>query len=704
MHREELEYGLGQYMPVGEGGAYLPTSGLAAPGGVDSSALMGGSVGGTLSDLSMQASISSGGGGGVTGYGAQAGVNAGYARAANSPIGASRYIAKGSIAGINATLANAAYDPMGVYGIPPGGGIPPRTIAGTPPLSPGNLSYQAGDLGYRAQELSGIYGFMLGSARESLGFGSNDFSSRTPILASSSMAYGSTRSFWDLNLGGLGDAPLPLEGNFANLEFSEIMRRFIPKERSANEVINPIPNDMGKMYPWLPGPEYFTNFRQGDPFTSIDEGEMRLPGQGYERLHRLHSDRMGKYGLVDQYKILADVAPWSPQYKALNSQLNGSNIPESWREEIETTREQVAMRNQKYNFSPYKYKYSNAEDLGLNPIDFQFRKAFEQIGHNNTYINTKFLPYRTATEDWERENVYGSTFPQWQHPIKDFLKPMVYNASQRNPIAGAFFLGTAGRFFGVSPQAKNVASVIGGGIGLAAGGAETIHSFFTGERYMPATRRKELAVEEYTDILKYVQGMRNYGLAKEAGDPNAAAEYKSQAQQTMFGADIFNANLSQLSMAIPKRKREHFKELINAPVEERKQILSTAGRLERRIYEAAWGMPVEERPNLEDYFSEHELPNSAWEGWHPNTNLEQVKVKIGQNLGLDMSQMGYYPQQIREANLINPSYPDFRMHSNKANVHAQLRGLLQSSGIYGDVVPVITPYPGTRVQINAGVG
>ena len=57
-------------------------------------------------------------------------------------------------------------------------------------------------------------------------------------------------------------------------------------------------------------------------------------------------------------------------------------------------------------------------------------------------------------------------------------------------------------------------------------------------------------------------------------------------------------------------------------------------------------MNVEQRPDLDDYFTRHELPDASWEGWHPNTNLEQVKIKTGESMGIEMSQMGYFPQQI----------------------------------------------------------
>lgn len=146
--------------------------------------------------------------------------------------------------------------------------------------------------------------------------------------------------------------------------------------------------------------------------------------------------------------------------------------------------------------------------------------------------------------------------------------------------------------------------------------------------------------------------------------------------------------------------------MIQAPKEERGRILSTAGRLERRIYEAAWGMPVERKPDLTEYFQTHELPGKDWEGWHPNTNMEHVKIKIGQSMGLEMSQMGYYPQQIKEANLTNPSYPVFgngKKIASSNDVKKQLQSLMYDHGINGTIMPSRNYSDSGSVNIMAGI-
>lgn len=560
-----------------------------------------------------------------------------------------------------------------------------------------------GEIGYRTQEMLGIYGFTFGSLREKFGFGNSDFEPDKAVLQSASKAYGTARAFWDLNLGGLGDVPLTAQGALGNLEFSEIVRRFIPKERTGINYINPIANTMGQQYPFLPGAEYYTDFTRGDPFTKVQEGELRLPGVGYERFNQLYSDATGKYGVLNQLDILADVAPYSQQFKRINKLAEKSISDPAQRLRLKEIQDQVADTTQKYEFSDYKYRGSTATDLGMNPNVFRAAKIGEYLAHKDTLFNTKFLQKRTAVEDWERRNVYGATFPEWQRPFESFISPMINRATQRDPISAAAALGLAGSAFGRTPRAKMLGSLVGATTGFVASSLGNAIEAISGDRYIPRERRKELALEEYTDILTYVKNTRLSKMAAQSGDRGAAFQYSQAAKRTMYGADIYGGSLDTLSLAIPKRKREHFKAMINAPVEDRERILSTAGRLERRFYQAAWGMRVEQRPDLAEYFERHELPDTSWEGWHPNTNMDHVKVKIGQKMGLEMSQMGYYPQQIKEANLTNPSYPDFYKKENDEDVLYRLRRLLSGNGISGTVTPVLNPFGSNDIDISAGV-
>lgn len=114
--------------------------------------------------------------------------------------------------------------------------------------------------------LSGIYGYMAS------GLGDYGEMNRAHIATSQDIT-STSRAFWDQSYGGLGG------------DVMEIIRRVIPTY-GRYTAINPLMNTMPD---WLP-----ERYRTGDPYAKVPEGELRLPGPGYERLHRLHPDVFGK--------------------------------------------------------------------------------------------------------------------------------------------------------------------------------------------------------------------------------------------------------------------------------------------------------------------------------------------------------------------------------------------------------------------------
>lgn len=690
MHEQEVAAGLASYVPAGESGAYNP-QGLLTTGKV--SPTLSGAQGSQV--LSLQTSNF----GFYPGTGGVSQSNAALVAAAGPTGTASRSVTQQISTYNNQLRSGISYGPPKVSGI-----IPPQIVPAGEPTSVNSFDFQSSELGYRLQETAGIYGFAFSSLRERMGFGTGDMSPQVSALQSAAKGYGTTRAFWDLNLGGLGDVPMAGEGALGNIEVSEIVRRFIPKERNDVNYINPIKNVMGQQYPFLPGADYFINFETGDPYTRVQEGEIRLPGTGYERFNRVSADETGRYGRVNQLDILADVAPYSKEFRSLNRTIKMGDLSPEERIKVQEIRGQVENTTTKYQFSAYKYKGTTAEEMGMNPTLHKINRVGEYIAHRDTFFNSKFLNKRTAVEDWERRNVYGSTFPQWQRPYESFIEPMVNKASQRDPITATLAMGAAGSFFGRTVAGKTAASIIGGAMGFASSVKGNVSEAITGHRSMPEKRVKEIALEEYIDILSYVKNTSLASQAEAQGDSAAVASYRSAAKRTMYGADLTSGSIENLSLAIPKRKREHFKAMIQeTDPEERRRILSTAGRLERRIYESYWGMPVEEKPDLAEYFSRHELPDQHWEGWHPNTNMDHIKIKMGQQMGLEMSQMGYYPQQLREANLVNSSYPSFFAEGREEDVAVQLRAMMSRMGVSGSVRPNRNPYASNDVNIFSNI-
>ena len=124
-----------------------------------------------------------------------------------------------------------------------------------------------------------------------------------------------SRRYFERELGaGIGPSP----GFNESFGYSEPLRRFIQREGfepQANEIPNTMPS-------WMPGDDYYTNFRKGDPFIKVDQGFARLPGKGYEALHpELEGTNPEDYPDINKMAILADVAPYSREYNTYRQKI-----------------------------------------------------------------------------------------------------------------------------------------------------------------------------------------------------------------------------------------------------------------------------------------------------------------------------------------------------------------------------------------------
>ena len=177
--------------------------------------------------------------------------------------------------------------------------------------------------------LTGIYGYIGSSV-----FGRDE----SKFIANAGDIDSFTRQFWDAGIGGLGG------------ETAEIGRRFLP-EFSRRRRVNPLMNTMAEQHAWLP-----EKFYMGDAYTKVINGEARLPGAGYEAINQLHPDQFASdgYGAIDRYKILADIAPNSPEYKYWKQIVKMMNSDEA-KKVLQDTEEMVKHQGKKHDFFNYKF-------------------------------------------------------------------------------------------------------------------------------------------------------------------------------------------------------------------------------------------------------------------------------------------------------------------------------------------------------------
>ena len=159
-----------------------------------------------------------------------------------------------------------------------------------------------------------------------------------------------------------------------------------------------------------------------------------------------------------------------------------------------------------------------------------------------------------------------------------------------------------------------------------------------------------------------------------------AISYKQASEQTMYGYDAGD-DVRNIMTALPKKERQYYSKLVNAPEEEKQKILRIAPSYLRRALQASWGMHVDEKPDLKEYFTKHALPDENWAGWQEDVDLENVKVKMVNQNGLDPGEYDIWTNNKNEADKINIPIPKLRVKNNPNAVQAQLTRMLGKAGL-----------------------
>ncbi len=559
------------------------------------------------------------------------------------------------------------------------------------PVSPYDVKQTFGEQFYRMTEMTGLPGFMFTSIKEKL-TGRQDFFDEVMQLESSRRMFGAEKAYWDLELGGM-------------LGASESLRRLFPHRRRQIDLYNPIKNTMPD---WLPGPgEKGPDLQHGSPYSKVQEGELRLPGKGYEaRFPELKGFDPADYPLIHRYRILADVAPYTEKFQEMQGKIRALRATKSWTEYDEeiyqNTKEQLKTRKKKQVFHEYKYlsptgdpfrsrtsaSSKSSETIArINqiaasqaPKENPFRKAiasyWEWAAHavetpldqlTPAAPGSKLVHMRSAVEGYERDVAYGTSAKFWNRPIENFIKP-------------AFRLGARSLGYSdISPELK---------------------------------RKRD--IEQYFDILQYTKFSRLAHMARDAHDWTAATQFEEKKDQTLFGINPFTRNYKALMRALPARERDYFSSFEKTDtVEDRERIMKMIPDNEKALYLARWKLlnadkirkalkkgilgekeVVKAREELADFYQESDseglpkdkklmqeyvstrlrgenypdwyrrtkilshvpLPKADWVGFHPSVDLEDIKLKVVQTLGEDMHDYNLWESRSRD--LPNKDYVD----------------------------------------------
>ena len=184
-----------------------------------------------------------------------------------------------------------------------------------------------------------------------------------------------------------------------------------------------------------------------------------------------------------------------------------------------------------------------------------------------------------------------------------------------------------------------------------------------------------------SDINKQLNAIANYREA-EAITPLAAQAitYYNESEKTAYGYDQ-GEPIQNILSALNRTERKYLMPFVEAPEEEREEILNLVPTYMKLALQSTYGMKVDKKTPLDEYFSEHYLPDENWAGWNPDVNLEDVKVKLVKHEGLDASEFDIWnDDKVRSDNLDIP-IPKINFEQSITSVRSKLNDMLKNAGL-----------------------
>lgn len=421
------------------------------------------------------------------------------------------------------------------------GGLPPA--APEDPYGRDNILTEVLE---RWTEAIGLPGWLLRTSMQI-----RDWHGGTMSIASAERMTSEERQYWDLSFGGL-------------MGVTEWYRRINVRMPSAIRQLqyNPLSN---RMPSWLPGEDYFIDFRSGDPYTKIPQGEARLPGPGYAALHpELEGIDPEDYPFLHRLKILANVAPYASetqehlQHASLLNRL-GAFTPQEW-EQIKTIRQQLRMVKKRKFFT----KYREDEEFDSYGLLGWLGRYWQTLSHQTEQQAVwetllpfrplaKFIHSRDPLEDYELSVIHGADQGFWHRYWSHFIRPTLTRIRRR-----------------------------------------------IDSDYIPKHTALVSTIDEYFDKLRYLKARLHTRRALEAGDMEAAKAWLMEAHTTRTGITVrdIGFNFAQVMSALPRRERDYFPEFSKEEDPERQQrILEMVPADVGRIYRLIWDKQLLSRVN-----------------------------------------------------------------------------------------------------------
>lgn len=208
------------------------------------------------------------------------------------------------------------------------------------------------------------------------------------------------------------------------------------------------------------------------------------------------------------------------------------------------------------------------------------------------------------------------------------------------------------------------------------------YNFKYGEpKYVEQNMDYKTTISAINKEIAEIQGQRK--VTKVPKNALLAIDFKQQADKTMYAYEPGDSLVNIMS-ALPKKERQYFKHFMDAPEEEKEKILRIAPSYLRRALQSTWGMQVDRKPSLNEYFQTHGLPDESWIGWDESTNIDDVKVKLVHQNKLDPGEFDIWDDNERQADMTNIPIPEIHARNDARQVQMKLNNILGHAG-YEDI-------------------
>lgn len=309
-------------------------------------------------------------------------------------------------------------------------------------------------------------------------------------------------------------------------------------------------------------------------------------------------------------------------------------------------------------YADYKQTIDNPLDakvlLNVNP----FRGILERVLHSDNMFSNTFLRVRTATQQLERGEIYGTDEFSWGDMTNTLVKPTVAAVANKHPVVAAAKSYVIASLFVKSKEAKTAVGIVAALAGATVSTAKNTYEIISGKPWKRKAVRKRQEFDDYWDAIKYVkyatlaeraklkarqtEGVDLDALEQGVDRTNAnlgpwatmAVWAENRAKNTMFGYDAADGSLTNALRVIPQRHRQLAESVIMTGSEKEKQrFYDLISESEQRVLARFLGIDQASAPannHVVDFFSQHYLPGADWAGWSPGVSLEDIETRAAE--------------------------------------------------------------------------